>query len=94
MVFLIVASKCRSCDSGFLIIGIYQVEPSEDDDAALGTEGVEMKPWRRLLSINQLNNTFAQDLLKTIFRIVVFRSDKLEDIIGEVKRSFPGGVTA
>jgi len=51
----------------------YEVESSEDDDAALGTEGVEMKPWRR---------------------IVVFRSDKLEDIIGEVKRSFPGGVTA
>ena len=27
-------------------------------------------------------------------RIVVFRSDKLEEIIAEVKRSFPGGVTA
>ena len=43
---------------------------------------------------NQFINTLDQDLLKTIFRIVVFRSDKLEDIIGEVKRSFPGGVTA
>ena len=53
-----------------------------------------MKPWRRLLSINQLIKTLAQNLLQIIFRIVVFRSDKLEDIIGEVKRSFPGGVTA
>merc|ERR1712192_30688 len=50
----------------------YEVD-SNEEDAALGTEGVEMKPWRR---------------------IVVFRSDKLEDIIAEVKRSFPGGVTA
>jgi len=51
----------------------YEVDSNDDDDSALGTEGVEMKPWRR---------------------IVVFRSDKLEEIIGEVKRSFPGGVTA
>lgn len=51
----------------------YEVDSNEEDDSALGTEGVEMKPWRR---------------------IVVFRSDKLEEIIGEVKRSFPGGVTA
>merc|ERR1711970_769102 len=51
----------------------YEVDSNEDDDSALGTEGVEMKPWRR---------------------IVVFRSDKLEEIIAEVKRSFPGGVTA
>jgi protein BCP1 len=51
----------------------YEVDSIEEDDSALGTEGVEMKPWRR---------------------IVVFRSDKLEEIIGEVKRSFPGGVTA
>jgi len=51
----------------------YEVDSNDDDDSALGTEGVEMKPWRR---------------------IVVFRSDKLEEIIAEVKRSFPGGVTA
>merc|ERR1712168_584210 len=51
----------------------YEVDSNEEDDSALGTEGVEMKPWRR---------------------IVVFRSDKLEEIIAEVKRSFPGGVTA
>ena len=53
-----------------------------------------MKPWRRFLSTDQLIKTLIHALFPTIFRIVVFRSDKLEDIIGEVKRSFPGGVTA
>ena len=25
----------------------YEVDSNEEDDSALGTEGVEMKPWRR-----------------------------------------------
>ena len=25
----------------------YEVDSNDDDDSALGTEGVEMKPWRR-----------------------------------------------
>ena len=28
----------------------YEVDSSEEDDSALGTEGVEMKPWRRFES--------------------------------------------
>ena len=27
----------------------YEVDSNEEDDSALGTEGVEMKPWRRFL---------------------------------------------
>ena len=30
----------------------YEVDSNEEDDSALGTEGVEMKPWRRYLIIS------------------------------------------
>ena len=51
-------------------------------------------PPQRKVSVPGVFEPFPKLPLSSLRRIVVFRSDKLEEIIGEVKRSFPGGVTA
>merc|ERR1711992_487481 len=44
----------------------YEVEPSEDDDAALGTEGMEMKPWRSDCLVYRISQHFSLLLVSTL----------------------------
>ena len=49
----------------------YEVDSSEEDDSALGTEGVEMKPWRRFESLMKSNcaTSSCQDCCVPIWQV-------------------------
>merc|ERR1712004_708153 len=49
------------------------VEPTEDDDAALGTEGVEMKPWRSDCLVYLISQYFSLlvNTLCWLFNLIV-----------------------
>ena len=54
----------------------YEVDSNEEDDSALGTEGVEMKPWRRylILSSNIIEMAQCCYLLKSLYPLTAFKT--------------------